>query len=147
MILFHVLNPQEIYEQKQQLATWLYEHLGQYGDSLEAIERSMDYAASNAEGKGGLVITAHHNTTLVACSIVNHTGMGGYIPEDQLVYIAVDKQRRGQGIGQQLLQFTIDQVPGAMALHVEYDNPARFLYQKLGFTNKYAEMRIHKGGS
>ena len=29
-----------------------------------------------------------------------------------------------------------------IALHVEKDNPAVFLYEKLGFENKYLEMRL-----
>ena len=33
---------------------------------------------------------------------------------------------------------------GDIALHVEPDNPARFLYEKMGFTSKYVEMRLHK---
>ncbi len=34
---------------------------------------------------------------------------------------------------------------GDIALHVEPDNPARFLYEKYGFTNKYLEMRYKRG--
>jgi ribosomal protein S18 acetylase RimI-like enzyme len=33
---------------------------------------------------------------------------------------------------------------GNIALHVEPDNPAKGLYEKLGFTNKYLEMRLIK---
>ena len=33
---------------------------------------------------------------------------------------------------------------GDIALHVEKDNPAKYLYEKLGFTNKYLEMRLKK---
>ena len=36
----------------------------------------------------------------------------------------------------------IKNTKGGIALHVEPNNPARFLYEKLGFTNKYLEMRL-----
>jgi len=78
---------------------------------------------------------------LVGASVVNHTGMGGYIPSEQLVYIAVHENNRGQGLGKKILRYTLDHCQGDMALHVEYDNPATYLYKSLGFVNKYAEMR------
>jgi ribosomal protein S18 acetylase RimI-like enzyme len=68
--------------------------------------------------------------------------MGGYIPEHILVYIAVYPSTRGQGVGKQLMQTAIDLLPGGIALHVEPENPARKLYEALGFTNKYLEMRL-----
>jgi ribosomal protein S18 acetylase RimI-like enzyme len=38
----------------------------------------------------------------------------------------------------------IDHTDGDIALHVEPENPAKFLYEKFGFTNKYLEMRLKK---
>ncbi len=38
----------------------------------------------------------------------------------------------------------IEIADGNIALHVEPNNPARFLYEKIGFTSKYLEMRYIK---
>jgi ribosomal protein S18 acetylase RimI-like enzyme len=38
----------------------------------------------------------------------------------------------------------IGMAEGDIALHVEPDNPAKILYEKLGFTSKYLEMRLKK---
>jgi len=70
--------------------------------------------------------------------------MSDYIPKNILVYIAVDKTQRGKGYGKDLLNKVIDLTDGDIALHVEKDNPARFLYEKVGFTNPYLEMRLKK---
>jgi [ribosomal protein S18]-alanine N-acetyltransferase len=48
------------------------------------------------------------------------------------------------GIGKRLMDLAIEQTPGDIALHMEPDNPARRLYERLGFTSKYIEMRLHK---
>lgn len=36
-----------------------------------------------------------------------------------------------------------DDLKSAICLHVEPDNPAKRLYEREGFTNKYLEMRYH----
>jgi hypothetical protein len=36
---------------------------------------------------------------------------------------------------------------GDIALHVEPNNPAIFLYNKMGFENKYSEMRLQRRSS
>ena len=70
--------------------------------------------------------------------------MSGFIPEHILVYIAVHAEYRGQGLGKQLMEHIIEATDGDIALHVEADNPAKHLYEKYGFTNKYLEMRLKK---
>jgi ribosomal protein S18 acetylase RimI-like enzyme len=56
----------------------------------------------------------------------------------------VDNSQRGKGFGKQLMQKAISIAEGNIALHVEPDNPAKKLYESLGFTNKYLEMRLIK---
>jgi len=81
---------------------------------------------------------------LVGVVIMNNTGMSGYIPDVILVYIAVDSKFRGKGYGKKLCLNAIENAEGDVKLHVEYDNPAKGLYEHIGFTNKYAEMRFLK---
>jgi [ribosomal protein S18]-alanine N-acetyltransferase len=135
---------QATYLQKKEIADFLYIHLGQYGDPIHQILNCLDYALDQAVDKGGFVVMAREFGKIIGAVVVNKTGMSGYIPENILVYIAVDAEQRGKGIGKKLMSTVIDLANGAIALHVEPDNPARKLYEKLGFTNKYLEMRLIK---
>lgn len=124
---------------------FLYKHLEQYGDEKEAIEKAVDFALKdNPNSFGGFILEGYENDELVGAVVINKTGMQGYIPENILVYIAVDSTYRGKGFGKQLMQKTIDIAQGDIKLHVEKDNPARFLYEKMGFTNPYLEMRYKR---
>jgi len=84
------------------------------------------------------------DTRIKGVVVINHTGMGGYIPENILVYIAIHKNHRGEGLGKKIMSKAIEYAKGDIALHVEADNPAKHLYTKLGFTNPYLEMRLKK---
>jgi ribosomal protein S18 acetylase RimI-like enzyme len=93
---------------------------------------------------GGFIITATENGQIKGCVVINDTGMAGYIPEHILVYIAVHRDQRGKGLGKKLMAKAIKQATRKLALHVEHDNPAKRLYERIGFTNKYLEMRLIK---
>lgn len=142
---FKIITPQtgedKVYTH-QTIASFLFTHLEQYGDKLEDILKCINYAM-NPE-KGGSIIVGLEDSKIVGVVILNNTGMSGFIPENILVYIAVDNSQRGKGFGKKLMQKAIDTVDGNIALHVEPDNPAKELYEKLGFTNKYLEMRLTK---
>ncbi len=127
------------------LATFLECHLGKYGDKKQDIISAIEYALSLDDTPGGFVIlVTDDNDDIVGASVVNKTGMKGYIPSHILVYIAVHEDGRGHGIGQQIMTRAIKEANGDIALHVEPNNPAKRLYEKLGFTNKYLEMRYQK---
>ena len=112
---------------KQVFISFLYKHLGEYKDSKKDIEKAVNYAFSKSDGKGGFLLEAYDDKQLIGVVVINNSGMSGYIPEHVLVYIAVHENRRGDGIGRMLLEKAIA------------------LYENVGFTSKYAEMRNKKG--
>ena len=127
--------------EKNIIADFLHTHLEEYRDKKEDIMKAINYALHIGESFGGFVLTAMEGDEIVGSVVVNKTGMKGYIPENILVFIATHAGHRGKGLGKMMMEKTIELAEGDIALHVEHENPARFLYQKYGFTNKYLEMR------
>lgn len=129
-------------EDAQRVAEFLHTHLDEYGDALADIQACLAYARE----RGGSVTYAEEDGEILGAVITNRTGMGGFIPENILVYIAVHGKTRGRGLGHQLMDTVLANVEGDVALHVEPHNPAKKLYERLGFTNKYLEMRLTRPG-
>ena len=123
-------------------SAFLVKHLERFGDPEEHIRMAMTYSLDPV--RGGFVVVGRDEGQIIGAVVVNDTKMGGYIPQNILVYIAVDASQRGKGIGRKLMQAAIDKATGGIALHVEPDNPAKKLYESLGFTNKYLEMRLQQ---
>jgi ribosomal protein S18 acetylase RimI-like enzyme len=138
-----VAKPTE--QEKEEVVAFLYKHLEEYGDKKNDILKCLNYAIEDLDQSfGGFVLIIKENMKILGATIINETGMGGYIPENILVYIAVHNNARGKGIGKKLMQKAIEITNGDIALHVEPNNPAKHLYEKLGFENKYLEMRLKK---
>ena len=142
-ILFNVKNKPTNCE-KEEIIDFLFQHLEEFGDPREDIEKAINYAIKETISYGGFILEAIDNEKISSVIVVNKTGMKGYIPENILVYIATHKDLRGKGIGKRIMNKAIEIAEGDIALHVEPDNPAKFLYEKLGFRNKYLEMRLIK---
>ena len=141
--IFDAVNKPSSFEKKQ-LIDFLHNHLQEYGDSKKDIQKAIDYSVKEFASFGGFTLLIIDNNKIVGVTVINKTGMGGYIPENILVYIATHQDYRGKGFGKILMQKAIGMVQGDIALHVESDNPAKILYEKMGFTNPYLEMRLKK---
>jgi len=143
MIQTRVFNPENKPNttEKENIIDFLFKNLQEYGDPRADIEKAIDYALKETKSFGGFILVSYLDNEISGAVVVNQTGMKDYIPENILVYIATHKKHRGQGIGKILMQETIKLAEGNIALHVEPENPARFLYEKYGFSSKYIEMR------
>jgi DNA-binding MarR family transcriptional regulator/ribosomal protein S18 acetylase RimI-like enzyme len=129
---------------RESLAHFLHENLKPYEDTVEDIRKSLDYVFSDEAGKGGYILIGEIDSKPVGALVMLYTGMESYIPENILLFIAVDPAARGMGIGGSIIKHAFEISKGDVKLHVEYDNPAKRLYERLGMTTKYAEMRYHK---
>jgi ribosomal-protein-alanine N-acetyltransferase len=141
--VFNTTNKPSLRE-KEDLIDFLFANLQEYGDPKSDIEKAVSYALKETTSFGGFVLVSYLENEISGVVVVNQTGMKDYIPENILVYIATHKNHRGKGIGKMLMQKSINLAEGNIALHVEPDNPARFLYEKVGFSSKYIEMRLVK---
>lgn len=135
-------KPNEL--EKIEMVDFLFDNLEQYGDKKVDIQKCIDYATKEISSFGGFAMQLIEDEIVKGVVVVNQTGMGGYIPENILVYIATHKDYRGKGLGRILMEKAIELAKGDIALHVEANNPAKHLYEKLGFTNPYLEMRLKK---
>lgn len=144
--IFEIHNDNEFPKDlnREKFVDFLFEYLDRFGDPKPAINKCIDYAFSKEEGKGGFCLAAYEGEELMGALVMNKTGMSEYIPENILVYVCVHSDARGKGIGGKICKKSFEVADGDVKLHVEYDNPAKRLYERLGMTNKYAEMRYTK---
>lgn len=119
------------------LAEFLHESLKPYEDPLPVVRRGLDDAFST----GGFLVLATADERVLGALAMLRTGMEGYIPANLLLFVAVDPATRGQGLGRRVVEAALEHADGDVKLHVEYDNPAKRLYERIGFSTKYAEMR------
>jgi [ribosomal protein S18]-alanine N-acetyltransferase len=138
--IINSISGRDSFYSDEKIVDFLFIHLGKYGDKKDDIQKCINYV----HDKGGFTLLEIQQEEIVGAVIINETGMEGYIPENILVYIAVHENQRGKGLGKELMKNAIKLSKGNIALHVEKDNPAVFLYEKLGFENKYLEMRLNR---
>jgi len=124
-----------------EVSRFLHEKMHPWEDSLEDVRRGIDYAMSDEPGRGGFIVLASVEGHLAGAVVFLETGMAGYVPEVLLLFACVNPEMRGRGLGRRLIEAGLESCTGQVKLHVEPDNPARRLYERLGFSSKYLEMR------
>jgi len=129
---------------RHEVSRFFHEMMKPYNDRIEDVDRGLAYAFSKAEGKGGFLVLGRYEGKLSSALLMLRTGMAGFVPENILLFVGTRPELRGKGIGGAVCKRAIDLCDGAVKLHVEYDNPAKRLYERLGFESKYAEMRLER---
>jgi len=126
------------------LAEFIFENIKPYEDTLDDTRKAVAMALDPARPEGDFILVAEEGRKPVGALIMLRTGMMGFIPENILLMVCIHPSMRGRGIGGRIIRKGLETAEGDVKLHVEYDNPAKQVYEKIGFTTKYAEMRYHK---
>jgi len=129
---------------RSEIEQFLLEKMQPYNDPPQDITKGLDFALGLNGGLGGFIALAHLEGELAGVLVMLRTGMSGYIPANLLLYVGVDPEKRGNGIGGKLIDYSIAQCEGDVKLHVDHGNPATHLYERIGFVNRYAEMRLKR---
>jgi len=127
---------------RSRVVEFFHETMKPYEDTPEDIEHALDYAFSREKYAGGFLMLASSAGQLAGALLMLNTGMQGYVPENILLFVSVNPELRGQGIGARLIERCFEEVDGNIKLHVDFDNPAKRLYERLGLKHMYAEMRL-----
>ncbi|BBM85982.1 GNAT family N-acetyltransferase [Candidatus Uabimicrobium amorphum] len=114
----------ELTYSKVNISHFIHHQLGKYHDSLSAIKKAINYALHRQDGS--FLYLATLSSKLVGV-LVNYC----FENQNEIIYLAVIKEHRKQGIGRMLLQQILKS--RYVHLHVHIDNPAKKFYQKMGF--------------
>ncbi len=126
----------------EKVAALLHEMLKPFEDTVPQIVTGLKDALT---GRGFVCLGQDEESgKIIAICTILKTGMSAYIPENFLLYVAVDPKNRGKGLGRTILEEAFSHCDGDIKLHVEHDNPAQRLYERIGFTSKYREMRLSR---
>lgn len=129
--------------EKSAVVRFLYEHNS--NASKKDIQEAVEYAVKHKPSFGGFIFMAHVDRKIIAVIVANKTGMEGYNPKIIFIYVTLHKShRRRQKVVRELLKKAIRYADGDIALHVEPNNPALKLYQRLGFQSNLLELRLIK---
>jgi [ribosomal protein S18]-alanine N-acetyltransferase len=128
------------------LAAVTSEWMHPYNDTAADTRQGILDALEGRPAPGGFIVTAVRQNRLAGILVMLRTGMSGYIPPNLLLFLAVDPSLRCNGIGTLLMKTALRNTNGPVKLHVEADNPAKRLYEKLGFSPAYLDMRYTDEG-
>jgi ribosomal protein S18 acetylase RimI-like enzyme len=127
------------------ITNFLQLHLVDCTDNKKAIRQSLLYAAKEITSLGGYTFITKEEGIIVGAIVINKTGMKDYQSENLLVYLAVHKDFREQGIATKLLEEAIRYCDGNITLQINKENnDAIKVFEKNGFTSKKIQMTLRK---
>jgi ribosomal protein S18 acetylase RimI-like enzyme len=127
------------------ITNFLHQHLDNCEDDKSAIRQALLYAAKEITSLGGYTFILEEKDEIFGAIVMNKTGMREYQSENLLVYLAVHKDFREEGIAAKLLEEAISYCNGNITLQIDKDNMnAIEVFEKSGFTSKKIQMTLRK---
>lgn len=123
--------------QINKLSKFIYRNQPQNDMSETGIRKAIQYAAKERPGFGGLVFTVEaEDQNVVAAAVLNKTGFEGYLAENMLVALAVDKERGEGDVYKKVLDYITDYCSGEISIQLKESHPLMDVFQDKGFEKK-----------
>ncbi len=129
--------------EKKEIIDFLHTTLNGYKETWGSIQNAVEYALNPNPAFGGFILYVREQDKIKGVLVMNKTRMKGYIPENHLVYLAVDEEYKNKGIEHTLLEKACRISKGDISIHLKPNDPARKIYENFGFDNIYVEMRYN----
>ena len=128
---------------KKRITSFLQEHLEDMQTKAQDIQQALDYAVKDIPSFGGFIVSVEKDGEIVGTSVVSNTGMGGFSAKHLMVYLAVHKAHRSNGVLGKLMDKTLERTSGDLALHLTPKHPNfERLQSEYGFQARYVEMTL-----
>lgn len=142
-LLYNATNrPSEM--EKHKIVDFFVANLEEMEPNREFIRKSIDYATKERLSFGGFIIVNKSHGEIVGVSIVNQTGMEGYMTENVLAYFAVSTKFRNNGIAKNMVEQILRHAKGEVALHLKEKSTFAKIFKKIGFKKSIVEMRLER---
>jgi [ribosomal protein S18]-alanine N-acetyltransferase len=123
------------------LADFFHETMRPWQDTRPDVVKALNYVFGAAPGQGGFLVLAREQGRRAGALLMLDLALGGFVADHLLLFVSVEPEQRGRGLGRRIIECALGQCPGTVKLHVDFENPAGRLYERLGFEKKYYEMR------
>lgn len=142
-LLYNATNrPSEI--EKLKIMEFLTKYLEGIEPNQDHIRKAIEYATKERLSFGGFAIVKKSEGQIIGVSIVNQTGMEGYMAENVLVYLAVVEEYRKKGVAKNMIEQVLRHAKGDVALHLKGDSSLAPICEKFGFKRSIVEMRLER---
>lgn len=133
------------FREKNHFVNFLHEHLATDNIDKQCIRKSIDYAMREIMAIGGFVVALSRNRELLGVCVLNKTGMGGYMPDYVLPYMAVKPDVEDAGdIRRLLLRKSVELCDGDVAYHTIKDCPSSQSFKEQGFNGNRIQLVFSK---
>ncbi|MCO5260521.1 MAG: GNAT family N-acetyltransferase [Crocinitomicaceae bacterium] len=143
-ILYNTINrPTEL--EKHRMIKFLRENLSlSASKDEESIRKALEYALKERMSFGGFIIVQKLFNEIIGITVVNHTGMEGYMPENILVYIAVSDEYKKKGIGKLMIRQVLNYAKGEIVVLLRDNTHLVPIFENLGFKKTVEGMIIER---
>jgi hypothetical protein len=134
--------------EKEAIADFIFKNQHDLKDTKESVFMCIEFAFGHFKHSGGFVVIGRDsqkmNTPIIGCAVINQTSMIGYVSENLLVYLTINKDYKNQDVSKILLEQALQFAKGNIDAHVYLSDENKSLLEAFGFNYTYKLYRLKR---